>query len=1045
MAVLAFPTPEGDTGKALVPASVKSNRADQPWEACLGGGKAVSLSPGKEAAWVETTFAEAVTLRTVEFSSIQSFNHPWCYDPGVTVTVLALLPEGPREVAKIEMPQSNWQDNRPMSVACADASAKNYRIVIDNRHGMTLNALRLFSGARQNNWEAEAAWTLRGLDRRPYPAQAKAAWVDPARIVDLTGKMDAQGTLDWEAPAGAWTVLRVGHVNTGRQNGPAPAEGTGWECDKLSASGADAHFPGYIGRLSGAKGAVGGGLLKGMLMDSWECETQTWTPGMDAQFMRLRGYPLTPWLPAVMGYTVGDPETTARFLRDWRATVNDLLVKNFFGRMAELARANGLAVSFETASGDVFPGDILEYYKCADVPMCEFWQPRSEAFVGCFDFKPVKPCASAAHVYGKPRVAAEAFTSFALTWNEHLEMLKSVANIHFAEGVTHLVFHTYTHNPRTDWLPPGTSFGAGIGTPFLRGQTWWSAMPEFTAYLSRCSYLLERGRPVSDVLWYLGDEQNHKPHQEAPFPAGYTYDYCNPDVLLNRLSVSDGCLETPEGVSYRALWLSDCPRMLPETLERLLALVKKGAVVVGEAPRGMATLSGGAKAEKRFGDAVAALWGDERKPGVRKVGKGRVISGVGLGEALRGLGIAPDLTGSGVVWAHRQAKGADWYFVAPKAAQGFRGTLEFRSTGAVELWSPRTGISASAGVLRREGERTLVALDLPASESVFVLFRKAAKDVSSVVRVERDGTPVADAHVAFTEEGGPQVVSARFGDPADVSRQKDVTAMVRADLAAGAKSIAASTEWAGGDPALGTRKRLYVTLRESDGQERKYEALEGETLSFDAPAPQPLPACEVLDGGSRLLAWEPGAYRVLDANGQAATLETRQPHRVTVNGPWTISFPSGWGAPAEVKLDALASWTELALPPEARAFSGTATYAAEFTLDAVAANARCVLDLGRVEMIGRVRVNDAEVGTVWAPPYRVDVTRAVRPGVNRLTVEVTNTWFNRLVYDAGQPEAARKTWTINGPSKDAAPQLAGLLGPVSLRVGYVLDLGKSGK
>lgn len=120
------------------------------------------------------------------------------------------------------------------------------------------------------------------------------------------------------------------------------------------------------------------------------------------------------------------------------------------------------------------------------------------------------------------------------------------------------------------------------------------------------------------------------------------------------------------------------------------------------------------------------------------------------------------------------------------------------------------GRLAPAGVLRREGERTLVALDLPASESVFVLFRKAAKDAPSVVRVERDGTPVADAHAAFTEEGGPRVVSARFGDPADDSRQKDVTAVVRADLAVGAKSIPAST-WAGGDPALGTRKRLYVT------------------------------------------------------------------------------------------------------------------------------------------------------------------------------------------------------------------------------------------
>jgi len=781
-----------------------------------------------------------------------------------------------------------------------------------------------------------------------------------------------------------------------------------------------------------------------MLMDSWECETQTWTPGMDAQFMKLRGYPLAPWLPALLGYTVGDPETTARFLRDWRATVNDLLVKNFFGRMSELAHANNLAVSFETASGDVFPGDILEYYKHADVPMCEFWQPRSEAFVGSFDFKPVKPCASAAHVYGKPRVAAEAFTSFALTWNEHLEMLKNIANIHFAEGVTHLVFHTYTHNPRTDWLPPGTSFGSGIGTPFLRGQTWWPYMPEFTAYLSRCSYLLELGHPVSDVLWYLGDEQNHKPHQEAPFPAGYKYDYCNPDVLLNRLSVRDGRLVTPEGISYRALWLSDCPRMLPETLERLLALVKKGAVVVGEAPRGVATLSGGAKAEKRFGDAVAALWGDERKPGVRKVGKGRVIAGVALGDALHTLDVEPDLTGSGVAWLHRQTADADWYFVAPQASQGFRGTLGFRSTGAVELWSPLTGLAKPAGVLRREGNRTQVALDLPSSDSVFVVFRKGGKAASTVVRVERDGTPVADARELHVESGGPQVVSASFGDPSDPSRRKDVTAIVRADLAAGAKSIFASTDWAGGDPALGTRKRLSVTLREADGQERKLEAQEAETLVFDAPLPQPMPACEMVESGRRLLAWEPGTYRVTRADGALETLETRAPRRLALGGPWTLAFPSGWGAPTELKLDALASWTELAMSPEARAFSGSATYAAEFAVDAVATNACYLLDLGRVEMIADVTLNDKAAGILWAPPYRIDVTRFVRPGQNRLTVRVTSTWFNRLAYDAGQPEAARKTWTINGPAKDAALQPAGLIGPVALCVGSALPLAPSG-
>lgn len=110
---------------------------------------------------------------------------------------------------------------------------------------------------------------------------------------------------------------------------------------------------------------------------------------------RLSAETLVPGANGVCGWGFGDP---TRFPRDWRATVNDLLVENFFGRIAALGHQNGLAISYETAPGDVFPGDILEYYKYADVPMCEFWQTRTEAFVGSFDFKPVKPCVSAARM-----------------------------------------------------------------------------------------------------------------------------------------------------------------------------------------------------------------------------------------------------------------------------------------------------------------------------------------------------------------------------------------------------------------------------------------------------------------------------------------------------------------------------------------------------------------------------------------------------------------------------------------------------------------------
>ena len=125
-------------------------------------------------------------------------------------------------------------------------------------------------------------------------------------------------------------------------------------------------------------------------------------------------------------------------------------------------------------------------------------------------------------------------------------------------------------------------------------------MPHFTTYLARMNYMLERGKPVADVLWYLGDEINHRPNQHAPFPEGYKFDYCNPDILLHRIQVKDSTLQTPEGLSYRLLWMPDTERMLPETLERMLELLRQGARIVCQRPASPATLQGGHKTQKRF-------------------------------------------------------------------------------------------------------------------------------------------------------------------------------------------------------------------------------------------------------------------------------------------------------------------------------------------------------------------------------------------------------------------------------------------------------------
>lgn len=900
--VIAFPTPKDDDGEPLKPVSFKSNKEEQ-WDDFLQG-KAqqpmrLTSTTAEKPYWVEVEFDKEVVVRTLEFPSANEANHPWCFEPGIHVKLEAFLPDGTvQDILNTDIPQSNTQDNYPISLACTETKgARKYRISIINQHDIALKSLRLFTASRKNNWESEAGWVLRSIERNGESKLRSAlTYVDPGKIRDITSSMDAQGNLTWKAPKGKWTVLRVGHVNTGMRNSPAPPEGTGWECNKLSVEGSNAQFAGYIGRLSGENGPLAGGLLNGVLMDSWECRTQTWTDGLEEEFEKMTGYALRPWLPAVFGYVVNDQESTFRFLSDWRLVINKLFAYNFYGNMAKLAKENDLSITYETGAGDVFPADIMEYYKFADVPMCEFWQPMTENFVGSINFKPIKPTASAARLYGKPRVAAEAFTSFSHTWDEHLQMLKEVANVNSIEGVSHLVFHTYTHNPQVGFLPPGTSFsGAGIGTPFLRGQTWWKYMPEFTTYLARCSYLLERGKPVSDVLWYLGDEINHKPDQKAPFPEGFKYDYCNPDVLLNRLSVDNGELVTPEGLRYRVLWLPDVPRMRPETIEKLYALIQQGATVVGEAPFGLATLSGGKEAQKRFDKAVKNIWGKASKTGIRPLGKGFIVSGMSIGDALNGLKIAPDVKGSGALWSHRSAGNSDWYFVTTPKGESFAGSLDFRNNGHVELWDPMTGDVTPAVYESKEG-RTFVKLDLPQAGSCFVVFRK--------------DKPLMQRESA-----------------------KD-------------KQIIATT---------------------------------------------------------------------------------------TLNQPWTLKYPAGWGAPESIQISELKPWKELDVSAEAKAFSGTIEYSSSFHLD-TQSDTQFILNLGNVDMIAEVSLNGKPIRTVWSAPYSMDITDAMQSGENSLVVKVTSTWFNRLVYDAGQPEADRKTWVLRWPGKEAPLRDSGLLGPVTITV-----------
>src|SRR5262249_9159488 len=151
------------------------------------------------------------------------------------------------------------------------------------------------------------------------------------------------GELAWVIPNGQWTVLRFGHTCTGVENAPAPKTGRGLECDKLSPSGIDANFRGFMAKLivdcSITPGAGNLGLVATHI-DSWENGAQNWSDNLPAEFAARRGYALLPFLPVLTGRVIESIEVSERLLWDLRQTVSELVIENYAGRMRDLAHAH---------------------------------------------------------------------------------------------------------------------------------------------------------------------------------------------------------------------------------------------------------------------------------------------------------------------------------------------------------------------------------------------------------------------------------------------------------------------------------------------------------------------------------------------------------------------------------------------------------------------------------------------------------------------------------------------------------------------------------
>ena len=862
------------------------------------------------------------------------------------------------------------------------------------------------------------------------PGPSTGDVVHTADAVDLSSRMRPDGTLAWTPPAGRWTVVRFGYTDVGAVNHPASKYGIGLECDKLSRVALEHHFAGFVDRVIATGASVPGQALQWSFIDSYETGPQNWTDDFPAQFKTRTGYAITPWLIAFTGRTVESPDRKNRFQYDFTRTISDLWDSNYWGYFGDLLHKHGLKSQIEAYGNGTF--DTVRSAGLSDMAMSEFWYP------GTGDARLAKQAASAAHIYGITLVGAEAFTAGGDYFDATPWKMKREGDNIMAAGVNRFYFHSGAHQPGTDGRAPGMTWDFGIFQN--RNNTWYETGKDYFTYLTRCESLLQQGHFVGDILAYEGEEGNGGQSLSAP-PAGYASDEIDGTLLLTSLTVDHGLLALPSGQRYPILALANTRSMSLPVLEKVAALVRSGAVVFGPKPDHALGLVGYPDSETKLTKIADELWGkiDGRSLIKNHVGKGWVYwtgDFKNVAAVLDDRHIAPDFSpnahGGPLRFLHRRIGGADSYFLSSQSLGSVTANATFRVSGKQpEIWDPQKGTTTDAAVWRDDGMgRTQVPLQLMPGQSLFVVFRKPAPK-NHLVSVSMTATTEAADRVPTLV-----ITKATYGDLAGNGGTMDITPQLTRVIQDNQLDVVIGNDFAGTDPAvdIGKSAKIDYTI---DGKPGSVTVPESGTLalppwSFYAA---PFQVVRGANGEARLLAPTPGSYTVKDSSGKITSRRIAVPPvPIAVGGPWGVHFDPRWGGPATTTFDSLVDWTQRP-EPGIKYYSGTAEYdkTIEVPADWVRPGRVVTLDLGDLESLAKVTLNGHDLGCLWSPPYRVDVTGILRSGPNTLLIKVTDTWVNRLIGDDGLPSSQRFTSTTRSFYSANSPLIpSGLFGPVTL-------------
>ncbi|HEY6505336.1 MAG TPA: glycosyl hydrolase [Chitinophagaceae bacterium] len=771
IAVFAYPVTGFDPVNDIhLPEVTTSNGAKANFLAIPGGKESLRSDTN---CWVQYEYPEPFTCRSVTI-------HVGGNNYQAQRLIVQLSDDGInfKTFTRLEPPRHGWQDtDEDYTHAIPAATAKYFRFVY-NKEGsepgsedldaakwkpsFKVNGIYLSAEPVINQYETKngSVWRVAANTTSLEVADQEA--VPLKSIINLTGKLDKEGNLNWVAPAGSWMIVRIGHTSTGHTNYTGGA-GLGLECDKFNPAAVKVQFDNWFGKAFEKTGpALAKEVLKVFHVDSWECGSQNWSATFPNEFKKRRGYDLVPYLLTMTGVPVQDAKTSEKILHDVRQTIAELVNDVFYVTLKKLAHAKGCSFSAESVAPTMVSDGLL-HYKNVDLPMGEFWlnSPTHDKPNDMLD------AISGAHIYGKNIVQAESFTSVRMNWGEHPGNLKAVGDRNFSLGINKMVLHVFTHNP---WMnrKPGMTLD-GVGLYFQRDQTWFKQSKAWIEYLTRCQALLQMGKPVVDIAVFTGEEVPRRsvlpdrlvtvlpgifgkekveaekqrltnagqPLRQIPDGVshsanmadpedwidplnGYAYDSFNPDVLM-QMTVKNGRVVAPGGASYAVLVIPGKHPMNPDGIISNVVLNKL----------------------KQLAGAGAKIIVDKELIGIFK-GNKNVVATPFMESSFEKLGVKKDVAiesnQSSIAWAHRRTGDADIYFFSNQKGSSQKIDLSLRITGKEpEIWDAVTGKANGNCIWEIKDGRTYITYWLEADQSVFIVLRKPAKTRQSAGEETVDG------------------------------------------------------------------------------------------------------------------------------------------------------------------------------------------------------------------------------------------------------------------------------------------------------------------